>query len=208
MKRKEILSFSAPAQVEWMRVADDIETHLRPGGAFCEARDYASKIAENIARLAGVMHVIEGYEGTTISLETLLSAKTIVLWYANEFLRLFTPPDPMDELQKEAEELDRWFVRFIRTRGMPNHGCFLKSFLLQYGPNSLRRRDRLQCALEYLQAQGKLRLLTFSAPNGKHRKVVVELFHSVYVPQPINPVIASPYSVAPVGGYVFDNYEA
>ncbi|MBS1207823.1 MAG: hypothetical protein H6R19_221 [Proteobacteria bacterium] len=203
---KVILNFSVAAQAEWENVANAVEAALRPGGVFCETRDYGSKVAENIARLAGVLHAFEGYAGTTISLETLLSAKAIVLWYAQEFVRLFSPPDPMEELQKEAEELDRWFVRFIRTRGMPNHGHFPKSFLLQYGPNSLRRRDRLQCALEYLQAQGKLRLLTFGTPNGKHYKVIVELFGSLYMPHSTSPAITSAHPVASVGGFVFDDY--
>ena len=161
---KVTLSFSDPAQLEWERIFNDIERSIRPGGAFCEARDYASKVAENIARLAGVFHAFEGYEGTKISVETLSSAAQVVLWYAQEFVRLFSPPDPLEESIEDAHKLENWLIHFFRSR---REYYIQANFIRQYGPNSLRNRNRLEWALNCLVSgsrvsfcwQGKKRLI-------------------------------------------------
>lgn len=144
---KVTLIFSVPAQDEWERIFNNIEYSIRPGGEFCEARDYASKVAENIARLAGIFHAFEGYEGTKISVETLRSASNIVLWYANEFVSLFSPPDPLLETIKDAYLLQDWLLKLFRSR---NWQVVPKNFILQRGPNPLRNKARLDWALNCL----------------------------------------------------------
>lgn len=150
---KVLLSFSAPAQFEWDKIFNNIELSIRPGGEFCEARDYASKVAENIARLAGVFHAFEGYEGTKISVETLMSAANVVMWYAQEFVRLFSPPDPLHETIKDAYDLEYWLVRLVAARGWD---CVHKTFVMQRGPNRLRNKDRLDWAVNCLVAGGRI----------------------------------------------------
>lgn len=152
---KVTLGFSASAQVEWERIFNSIECALRPGGEFCDIRDYASKVAENIARLAGVFHAFEGYEGTEISVETLHAAATVVLWYSNEFVRLFSPPDPLQEAIKDAYELEDWFIQILRKRGWTQ---FPANFVLQFGPNKLRTKERLKWTLECLAGGGRISL--------------------------------------------------
>ncbi len=172
------LSFSSEAQREWVNIFNQVEASIQPGGAFCQNRDYASKIAENIARVAGVMHAFEGYAGTEISKETLQSATTIVLWYAAEFLRLFSPPDPLSELVVDATLIDGWLTNLVKTRGMvPQMDLGL---LLQYGPNSLRQKDRLLWALQYLQDKGRLLLHTYLTNKGRNRKNVIQLNDAYY----------------------------
>lgn len=149
---KLTLNFSAPAQLAWEKIYNDVEYETRPGGEFCEARDYASKVAENIARLAGVFHAFEGHKGIEISVETLMSAADVVLWYAQEFIRLFSPPDPLQDIINEACELESWLVRFVCSRGLYQ---LPTNFLLQYGPNKLRNRDRLEWALNCLIRCGR-----------------------------------------------------
>jgi len=177
---KVTLRFGPDAQVELKKISNDAEASLRPGGAFCENRDYGAKFTENVIRLAGNLHVFEGYEGTVISRQTLLAAKTIVLWYAEEFIRLFTPPDSTEELAKDMDVADSWFRNYVQTSGWTNQGCISRSYLLQYGPNSLRRRDRLQCVLERMQNQGKLRVINLPNPSGKGVKVWIQLFPTAY----------------------------
>jgi hypothetical protein len=85
------LNFSPEAQAEWGNMFNRIEAEIRPGGVFCENRDYASKIAENIARIAAVFHTFQGEAGTEIPVETLRSATKLALWYAHQFIALFSP---------------------------------------------------------------------------------------------------------------------
>ena len=150
---KVVLCFSDQAQLEWEKIYNDIEYSIRPGGVFCEARDYASKVAENIARLAGVFHAFEGYEGTKISVETLSSAAHVILWYAHEFVRLFSPPDPLEESIKDAYDLEIWLIHFFCSR---RESYVQANFIRQFGPNKLRNRSRLEWALNSLVAGNRV----------------------------------------------------
>lgn len=147
------LTFAYPAQIAWEQIYDNIEFACATGGVFAQNRDYASKIAENIARMAGVFHAFEGHEGTEISEETLHRAAQVVLWYAAEFLRLFTPPGPVDILNDHALKLDNWLIEYAFRTGSYT---VAKSFLLRYGPNSLRNRDTLELAIQRLMETNRI----------------------------------------------------
>ena len=150
-----VLSFTPDAEREWIHVANQIEESIRPGGLFCEASDYASKVAENVARIAGVFHAFAGFEGTQISLDTLRDAVIVARWYAVEFIRLFAPPDPLHLVIRDAIVLESWLLKIVQTRGWFQ---IEKNFILQCGPNSLRNRDRLNWALSHLQHTQRLLL--------------------------------------------------
>lgn len=150
---KTELSFSPEAQVEWETIFNNIEYAILPGGVFCEARDYAAKVAENIARLAGIFHAFEGYEGTQISIETLRSAARVVLWYASEFVRLFSPPSPAEVINGYARLLDEWLIQYTKSSGQL---VINKNHLLQLGPNQLRSRDMLNIAIQRLMETNRI----------------------------------------------------
>ena len=141
------LTFSTLAQAEWEHIYEWIERACRAGGIFFRNRDYASKMAENIARMAAVFHAFEGCEGTQISHEHLVSAARIVSWYANEFLRLFSPPSPAEIMMNNARTLDAWLIDYFRET---NTFYVPKSYLLTSGPNGLRKADLLDHALQKL----------------------------------------------------------
>jgi hypothetical protein len=147
------LTFSYRAQIAWEQIYNNIEFACAAGGAFSQNRDYASKIAENIARMAGVFHAFEGYEGAQISKATLESAAKVVLWYAAEFLRLFTPPRPTDIMNDHALKLDNWLIEYAFSN---NSYTISKSHLLRYGPNSLRNRDTLDIAIQRLMETNRI----------------------------------------------------
>ncbi len=148
-----VLTFSPEAEREWILVANQIEEAIRPGGLFCESSDYASKVAENIARIAGIFHAFAGEEGTQISLSTLRSAVSVARWYADEFVRLFSPPDPLHLLVRDAVLLEEWFIKIVQTRGWD---VVEKTFILRFGPNSLRSCNRLDWALDFLMNAQRL----------------------------------------------------
>ncbi|MFA9439957.1 YfjI family protein [Uliginosibacterium sp. sgz301328] len=150
---KTELHFSQNAQHEWVNIFNGIEQALQPGGQFCENRDYASKVSEMIARVAGVLHAFEGYDGSEISLGTLRSATGIVLWYANEFLRLFSPPSPMDVHNRNVAMLDNWLLGWARQGGARE---IRKNDLLQLAPKPLRLRAVMDMCLATLNQWGRL----------------------------------------------------
>ncbi|MBS1208777.1 MAG: prophage [Proteobacteria bacterium] len=173
-RSETFLTFSAEAEREWIFVANQIEDAIRPGGLFCVASDYASKVAENIARIAGVIHAFSGSDGTQIQIETLRSATAIAEWYAKEFVRLFAPADPLRALVHDAILLENWIVKIVQAR---NWRYIEKNFILQYGPSQLRSKNRLDWAINHL-AQHQRLIVAFA---GK-RKQILDLNPSYFIP--------------------------
>ena len=65
-----VLALSAQAKAVWVFFHDRIEVAMAPEGALDEIRDVANKAAENAARLAGVLSVVENPDAVSISGET------------------------------------------------------------------------------------------------------------------------------------------
>ena len=67
------LDFSPEAKAAWVAFHDGIEAAMAPDGALENLRDVGSKAAENAARIAGVLTIIENPEATIIDGETMAS---------------------------------------------------------------------------------------------------------------------------------------
>lgn len=164
---KRTLAFSAEAQARWEYEHDLIEQAMQPGGFYYQFRDFASKQADKIARLAALMHFFEGHEGA-ISRETLERAIIIGNWFACEFVRIFTPPPTIPEDQKNAVTVRDWLVHQFRTTGLV---AVRKNDILQLGPNPVRSKSALNGALGYLKMWGTV--VEWKAPED--RKTYVAL---------------------------------
>ncbi|MFA0830682.1 YfjI family protein [Vibrio owensii] len=146
--KRKVVKFSYDAKKVLMDISNDIEASMRKGGRFELAKDHASKLVENITRVAAILHCFEIYnEEDTISeipTKILWDAINIVAYYSGEFMRLFCAPP---KFVTDAEILINWFsqkansgVRYIR-----------KNYIRQYGPSELRNKESLNSALEYLR---------------------------------------------------------
>ena len=59
-----VLQLSEEAKRIWTAYFNKVEESLKQGGEFAEVKDFASKTAEQAARISGVLHVFEfGPEG-------------------------------------------------------------------------------------------------------------------------------------------------
>lgn len=152
---RHVVDMSADASDVLLDIMNEIEVEIRPGGRFENAGDHASKLADNIARVAAHLHWFEGFEGD-ISRETLEIAINICFWHSDEFLKLFLAP-PREVV--DAHELSIWLYE-IRTRGQR---YIRKNHIRQYGPNRVRNKARLNEALDLLEIDQQLRV--FSAMN-------------------------------------------
>ena len=149
-REKQVIKFTSEASNYWQGIANSIESEIRPGGCFEAASDHASKLADNIARVAALLHCFEKFDGD-IALNTLEAAIDFCRSCSNDFLKLFMPP-PQEQL--DAGELDNWFNRFRSTgqRYVP------KNIIRQCCPNKLREKNRLNRALEVLCSGGRISL--------------------------------------------------
>lgn len=149
---RRVLEFSSEAAAHWRDAYNAIESEMNPGMDLFDVKDYAAKIAENIARMAALFHVIEGGQGD-ITLEAVSRANTVCKWYADEFKRLFAPAHQMPPEQIYANELEHWFVKIIQSH---RQARYKKNDIRQFGPNSLRNKIRLDAAIECLAFQNKI----------------------------------------------------
>lgn len=143
---KIILQFSPQAQLRWIQAYNCIEYELNPAGFLSDIRDFGSKAADNMARIAALFHYFSKQEGD-ISVETVDRAAEVMKWYLMEFKRLFSPPPPIPQDQADAALLEAWLSRYCHT-----HKTFAikKNVALQSGPNPLRNKSRLNAALQVL----------------------------------------------------------
>lgn len=165
---RKVLEFDQNAQQRWVAWFNLIESHIREGGGLLESvRDYASKMADNAARLAALLHYFEkGDSQAYIDLETLETAISICNWYAAEFVYLRLLPEQAD---RDIQLLQDWMNYILsENRITPNQNLFFdqmsnilfckRNFIRQYGPNQLRERDRLNNALREMQSLGLIKL--------------------------------------------------
>ena len=102
-----VLQLSEEAKRIWTAYFNKVEESLKQGGEFAEVKDFASKTAEQAARISGVLHVFEfGPEGE-IQPETMLQSINIAEWYLHEANRIFVTARLPEEF-KNAFILQKW----------------------------------------------------------------------------------------------------
>ena len=151
-KDREVIKFSSAAKKLLIEHADSIEAQMGPGGLYERSPDHASKIAENIARVAGLIHYFEGYEGD-IAEETVELAIEICRWSSESYMQLFVPP-PQEML--DADVVWQQLYQY-RCSGMQ---YVSKNFARQRAQNAIRKEGRFYRALDVLVARGWIRLWT------------------------------------------------
>ncbi|PWK31155.1 YfjI family protein [Pseudomonas sp. OV226] len=152
-KPKLVVRFSQAAIHRWVSIFNGVEAQIKPGGRYFGMGDHASKLADNIARVAAIFHFFEKKDGD-IAVETLEAAIDVCFWYSDEFLRMFSLP-PQDEA--DALELDDW----LQLKRESGERYVAKNLVLQKGPGHLRKVKRLDPAIEVLVAQGKVLMCKF-----------------------------------------------
>lgn len=84
------LCFSEKAKEQWILFFNGVETGLKNQGQWVDVKDFASKAAENAARLAALFHLFEGKDGD-ISVENTEQAIEIINWHLQEARQLLVP---------------------------------------------------------------------------------------------------------------------
>ncbi|HIA01545.1 MAG TPA: DUF3987 domain-containing protein, partial [Myxococcales bacterium] len=90
-----MLGFNPEAQREWRKCHDKVESQIKPGRPLHEIKDAASKVADNVARMATLMHVFQYGPNGAVGPESVTAAFQIVSWHINEtrrFLGEFSLP--------------------------------------------------------------------------------------------------------------------
>jgi hypothetical protein len=166
------LDLDSAAQAAWTNFFNAVESQLTPWGFLSDARDYGSRIAEQVARIAAIFHEFQGLEGP-VNLDSMQRAIEFGKWYLQEFISIFGAGASQDVVLEDAFELHQ-HVNLAHTRS--GRWAFTKSSLRQRGP--LRDRARLQEALDLMTARDMVR------PNIVGRTLWIEL-NAAYFGDPI-----------------------
>jgi len=136
----------------WVDVRNQIEREISEDGIYGWAPDHASKLAENMLRLAAVFHVFEGRDGD-VSETTMRASIELGYWFSRQFDKVFSP-DTM--LENDASELHAWIRSYYDKNGEKRID---KTYIRRYAPNRLRDSDRLEMLYEKLAGDGLIRLV-------------------------------------------------
>jgi hypothetical protein len=143
------LPFDQHSSGKWLRLCDAIEKKLGAGGEYETIRGFANKLAEHVARIAGVLTIVDDPEAGSINSDTLARAVALGDYYAGEALRLFEASAVSPEIA-QAEKLLTWLNNTWRE---PTIGL---RAIYQNGPNSIRDRDTAKKAVDLLATHGWL----------------------------------------------------
>lgn len=142
--QRKVVVFSEEAKGIWLDIYNDIESKMAPNGPYEQAKDHASKLPENIARLAAVIHYFDNPLDSEISTDSLWLSINLVSYFSSHFMRIFCPPP---KHVTDAINLEYWLHQY-RSSGVR---YLRKNHLLQYGPNGVRKKQDLESALNKLR---------------------------------------------------------
>jgi len=145
------LGFSEDAARYWVSYCNWVESECRSSGRFFEMPEYASKMAEQLARLAALF-AYAGGDVSEISLEDVTCAQEVLAYFTNEHMRLFLPPRQISPTETDAETLRRWLVSKI-AEGKGNV-VFGKRWIQQF--SKVRDAKARNAALQWLAREGKV----------------------------------------------------
>jgi len=143
------LEFDDAAKTRWLQFADYIEALLAPGKPLEPIRGFANKLPEHVARIAGVLTLVEDIDAHSISLTVVEQAIKLAEFFTTEALRLFEAGHSSAE-QRQAAKLLEW-LKTAWTE--PLIGL---STIYRMGPNSIRDKATAKAAVAVLEDHGWL----------------------------------------------------
>lgn len=167
---KQVMTFNAEAESLWFKYEQGIENAMEDGKPYAYYTDHASKLMENVGRMAALLHFFE-YGKKDITVETLKFSYDFVRKCSTHFQRhLAGEPRVITEANKlvkffleTADKEEQLAYNFVQ--GIPQHLAsgrevsFTLTSIKQKGPYSLRGREndvQLREALELIKKMGHI----------------------------------------------------
>lgn len=168
------LPLSKPAKELLWQFYMAVEAAQASGGMMEHVRAYASKAAEQAARIAGVLTLWADLDAPEVTVEAMGWGVTLAQFYLGEARRLAAAGLVSEETAK-AERLRQWLVESWA------HDDVVPSDILKHGPNALRERKALSGPLSMLVNAGHLVALEPGAAiRGKPRKEAYRIVRARY----------------------------
>lgn len=101
-RAREAIEFTPGAARYFVHIYNNLQVLMRPGNPYRDITGQAAKAAENVARLAVILHAIDDLVGR-LDEETLYRAASIVEWHVNQFMRMVMAASPAARVHEDAE---------------------------------------------------------------------------------------------------------
>lgn len=142
-----ILPLSNAARVLLVGFSDAIEAAQRLGGNLAHITGYASKAAEQAARIAGVLTLWANLHAPEVTAKDMADAIGLAQFYLSEAGRLADAAQVSAEINR-AEVLRKWLLT-----GWGEQQVLVRD-VVQYGPGALRETPKARAALGALEKHG------------------------------------------------------
>ncbi len=144
-----ILPLSPEARGLLVRFSDAIEAEQAPGGDLAHVSGYASKAAEQAARIAGVLVLWQDLDARAVTAQDMGNGIALAQFYLREAVRLADAATVSQEIDR-AESLRKWLLE-----GWPHPEIMVRD-VVRLGPNPLRESPKARAALSILESHGWL----------------------------------------------------
>lgn len=156
-----MLPLSTEARALLIQFANKIEGAQCPNGELAHITGFASKAAEQAARIAGVLAVFDDPEARELPLRAMQCGVKLSAWYVAEAQRLMDA-GPVDETLAQAQLLLDWLKP--RLSGQP----FDKRMIVSPGPAKIRDSKTVERLLVVLVQYRHIRPLPLGTVVGGH----------------------------------------
>ena len=145
-----LIKLSPDAHQMLAAFGDEMELAQAPGARFSGITGFASKAAEQAARIAGVLTAWQDLYAEAVEAETMTQAIQLARYYLGEALRLIDAANVSAEIER-AEALRKWLIETWL------HEDIIFSEILQRAPiRALREKPAADAAIEVLVKAGWL----------------------------------------------------
>lgn len=166
-----MLQFSPEAKSTWLGYVNNIERRMQPGMDYHSIKDYASKVGENLARLAALFHIATSPDHMIIDEKTIVNAQEVMYWFFEEFRRHFDESNATPQYISDANLLYQWLYDRCWSKGF---AWIKKNHARQFCPNALRKQGRFQAALQHLVQTGQVWLGCDPTGTGLRQTLVIK----------------------------------
>lgn len=145
--KKKTLRLSEEAVELWKENSVKIRQRITFGNTWEHIKPIASKAGSNAIRLAAIFQYITDEKSNEITRETLDCAYSCVIWHLDQASALFYPMSDKFKFMQDVDDLLSWMkVKFEKINNCP----FKKNEIEKFGPNRLRRVEKLEPILNQL----------------------------------------------------------
>ncbi|MCR9271497.1 MULTISPECIES: YfjI family protein [Mameliella] len=139
-----VLPLAPEARALLVRFADAIEAAQAPSGDLANVTGYASKAAEQAARIAGVLTLWRDLDAPSVTARDMGEGIALAQFYLSEAVRLADAATVSQEIDR-AEALRKWLLESWE------HSDVMVRDVVRLGPNPLRESPKARAALGILE---------------------------------------------------------